>query len=112
MEINEAYKVMQKASGIEKGDVVKVLRHVTENEMGCSCVDSLLLYKKKAMLDKKFTVLTLRSNNIELDTDNGVFCFPFFALELIRKKEGMITIDGKEFSISTIKNALKQYVGE
>ena len=29
-----------------------------------------------------------------------------------RKEEEMLTIDGKEFSESTIKSALKQYVGE
>ena len=110
MDLKEAYAVMQKASGIEVGDKVRVLRSFSSSEMGLdSCSVELNSRAKKGTVD------TIEKNRIAVKYADigGWDWFPFFALEIIEKakQEKMVTIGGKEYSESTIKKALKDYVG-
>ncbi len=112
MELQEAYKVMQAASGIEVGDEVKVLRTNKTNELG-SCV----LFHTKSELDElgwSGVVTDIYSNSVKIKLpDNHSFIMPFFVLEVTKKHEPeptMITVKGKEYSEDTLAAAMKQYV--
>ncbi len=116
MDIKQAYAIMQKASGIEVGDEVKILRTAKRGEMGWyGLCDNTRMQKLNLGRTLKVTNIAYGEHGyIELKSYNGGRTFvPFFVLEIIEKakKEKMITIDGKEFSESTIKLALKDYVG-
>ncbi len=112
MDIKEAYKILQAASGIEVGDTVKVVRKFVINESGSSCTGWETCFSKKKMQGSEYKVHGIESRQIELESDKGVICtFPFSALELIKKagKSKMHTINGKDVSEETIANALRRY---
>lgn len=108
MDIQEAYKVMQAECGIKVGDRVKIVRKFKENEMG---------YNGHfwGTVGNVSTVIMLQENDgIKLADEHGYFKHwaPFFVLELIEKAkkpepEKMVDIDGKQISVSTIKQALQ-----
>lgn len=81
MDIQEAYQVMQEASGIKVGDRAKVLRTFKTYEMGCN----VLWFKDKAnFVGQTFPVTKVCRHYIELDTGNlNCVQFPFFVLEIV-----------------------------
>ncbi len=116
MDLKEAYRVMQKASGIEVGDKVKVLRTAKRGEMGWYglCDNTRMQKLNLGQILKVANIADTGECYIELEFYNGGTTFiPFFTLEIIEKakQEKMVTIDGKEYSESTIIRALKDYVG-
>ena len=116
MDIQEAYRVMQEASGIGVGDMVRVLRTFKREEMGSDCRESNVNSAKISMLGRICKVRAIESGSIDILADDiGGYSFPFFALKIVEKAniptpDKMITIDGKEYSESTIKEALREYV--
>ena len=106
--VKEIYRLMQKECGIEIGDKVKVLRKFKDWEMGC---DACWRSGKKERIGGIFTVKIVDTYSIVIDTD-GDCVFPFFALELVEKAkpDKMITVEGKEYSESTLAKAMKEYV--
>ncbi len=104
MSIQEAYRKMQEASGIEVGDTVECIRAFKSNEMGC-----VAMAVDDRYVGKIYVVEGVPGGCI--DTIAGYF--PFFALKIIKKKqpdEKMVDVDGKEISLATVKAALKEYV--
>ena len=93
MNVEEAYLVMHKASGIQVGDTVKVLRKAENYEMGWFNVwpieiEPNLGYFRVTQDDKECGFRL-----------NHRWRVPFFVLEVI-KKAHTITIDGKDISLS------------
>lgn len=81
MKIEEAYQVMQEASGIKVGDTVKVLRKAEAYEMGwCNSWAGPM----SDMVGKTATVNSVTNGNINLGKDN--YGYPFFVLEIVEKK--------------------------
>ena len=82
MDIKEAYKVMQRASGIKVGDRVRVLRTNRQEELGTDAP-----FHSQSELDRSGTegvVLKMYSSEINLKMDSGkCFNMPFFVLEII-----------------------------
>lgn len=78
--IEEAYKVMQKASGIKAGDKVKVLRNFKNYEMGCGCNWQP---EKESFIGKSYTVTQIKDTYIKLDSSPNYHLFPFFVLEVV-----------------------------
>ena len=113
MNIKEAHQVMQKASGIRVGDKVRVLRSAKRGEMGSyDGIDYTEAYK--TAIGKIFEVQDMAEgdvNWIQLRTaspQRSLFV-PFFVLEVIKPAEKMIEINGKQWSESTIAEALKKH---
>lgn len=110
VEVKEAYKIMQKASGIKVGDRVRLLRKVSgEGEMGWHegwCGDM------SDRVGKIGTVIDVRDHTIDVNIQASHFTYPFFVLEVVEpaKEEKMITVAGKEYSESTLTRAMKEYV--
>ncbi len=125
MDIKEAYQTMQEASGIKKGDKVRCLRHFKDNEMGSSSWDSKYTGQKAAFVDSKAigivsNTIVSRSISVTYGAEGRHGTFPFFVLEVVEpaKEEKMITVDGQEYSESTLATAvsaltaaIKEYVG-
>ena len=111
MDIREAYQVMQEASGIKVGDTVKVLRTNISDELGSStCQHTAEELERRGKLG---IVKTVGQNLIiMITTSNEQYILPFFVLEVIEKakNENMLTVNGKEYSESTLQKALQQYV--
>lgn len=114
MDIKEAYRVMQKASGIEVGDTVRVIRRFKEGEMGSPVATC---NSKNSAADDRITGEVKSSTNTAINVQcgqsyGGLWHFPFFALEVVEKNkpEKMVDVDGKKISLATVKAALKEYV--
>ena len=90
MSIEEAYQIMAKASGIQVGDTVKVLRKAYDNEMGWSEVwtDSMDM-----LVGNSFIVKEVTKNGIYVV--NRTWGLPFFVLEVLKK--GQPAYDLKPF---------------
>lgn len=109
MDIKQAYKVMQAASGIKVGDKVKVLRMAKDYEMGWREVWAATMDE---MVDKSFKTTRLTEQGVYCANKHGnSYCFPFFVLEIVEKakQEKMIDIYGKMWSESSIAEALKNH---
>ena len=113
MTIEKAYETMQAECGIEVGDTVKILRTNRSNELGSSCV-----FHTESELGRSGRIgivlkMLSRSIFVKMPNDN-LFEMPFFILEVIEKvkPKNMLTVNGKEYSESTIQKALQQYVNE
>ena len=108
MNLQEAYRVMQKASGIEVGDTVRILRKFKNCELGSDCCTWDSGSSKKKMQGQTEKVNKVVSRSIWIDN----YEFPFFALEIVEKakSEKMITVRGKEYSEETAYLAIKAYV--
>ncbi|KKL77169.1 hypothetical protein LCGC14_2037550 [marine sediment metagenome] len=110
MELREAYCVMQAASGIEKGDTVRVIRTTKKDEMGyngspTNCVKTVSTVIEVQEADG------IELRNTDIPASHGTYWFPFFALEIVEKAkpEKMITINGKDWSEKTIAEALRNH---
>jgi len=89
MNIKEAYKTMQEASGIQVGDKVKVLRMASGGDMGW---DAFWHERMDEAVGKTGTVNAISgSDGIRVVVPSIKFCegkgfwFPFFALEVVEK---------------------------
>ena len=107
MDLQEAYRAMQKASGIEVGDKVKVIRRFRACELGSGSGEWNWSIGKEGM-QGQFGVVT------GIDTVMGFIKvghweFPFFALEIVEKAKPakILTVGGLE---SAITKAMKAYV--
>ena len=78
MDIEEAYQVMAKESGINIGDTVKVLRKAQSKEMGWPTIWDPSMDK---MIGNEYTVVEIGDGEYQLD---GLYWFPFFVLEKIK----------------------------
>lgn len=96
MNINEAYRVMQEASGIKVGDKVKVLRKAKNSEMGWG---NAWVEEMDKTIGRTFLVIEIEKQaGIQLDL-NLCLDFPFFVLEVVEPvKEIKIRFfcDGKD----------------
>ena len=110
MDIKDLYRAMQEHCGIEVGDKVRPVRKFEPDEMGSNQCGWDCDGEKMEMVNKRlpFVVSRICSHSIKSKKHS----YPFFALELVEKakKEEMIEVDGKEYSTSTIKKALQEYV--
>jgi len=86
----EAYLVLQKASGIEVGDTVRVVRRAESEELGWGEVwadrDEIFLEKSLECVvikDLENSGFRIRSNQDNIETTT----LPFFCLELVEKKK-------------------------
>lgn len=115
MDIKEAYEVMQKAwvekYGIVRGSRVRILRSNDGHELG-----SFAILHSQGEFDsyphKTATVKDVECRSVAIDVDGDqVRYYPWFALEFISspESEDMIDINGKKWSISTVKEALKKH---
>ena len=83
MDIEEAYRVMQEASGIKAGDMVRVLRKAESYKMGWA---NSWCEKMDDSIGECFMVdgIPLNANiGIRLRHGIGRFTFPFFVLEIV-----------------------------
>ncbi len=113
-ELELAYVVMQKASGIKVRDKVRVLRRAESYEMGWG---NFWCDGCEASIEKTLTVQRISDGDINLDTSAVANAstgqgFPFFVLEVVEpaKPEKMITVCGKEYSEATLEKAMQEYV--
>lgn len=81
VELREAYKVMQAASGIEAGDRVKITRKAKSQEMGWPETWSSQMDQ---FVGKEFIVKAISSTNISLE--GPLNRFPFFVMEITEKQ--------------------------
>jgi hypothetical protein len=84
MDINEAYKVMQDASGIEVGDTVRVVRIARDYEMGWGCFWATSM---DDTIGLEGEVIGVTDESIEVvmgECDD--WHYPFFVLEIVEKK--------------------------
>ncbi len=115
MGIKEAYKVMQKASGIKVGDKVRCLRHFIDEELGSSCSSSKLQSQKSAFIDKGATGIVSSECSGHLWVScgrdyGGSWAFPFFVLEVVepaKEIEVRYFCEGKDVTDS-ISNETKK----
>jgi len=107
MDIKEAYKVMQEASGIEVGDTVKVLRGYKTDEMGSVALGCTLT----GVIG---TVRNMNKYHVLVSTNGVCISHPFFVLKVTEKvkKANMITVKGKEYSEDTLDKAMKEYINK
>ncbi len=112
MNLQEAYKVMQAACGIEVGDIWRPVRKFKKTELGsfatCWDADSI----KALMQGVACEVEELWPEAVWLKRPgHPSFSFPFFALELVEKAkpEKMIPVYGKEYSEASLDKAMKYY---
>lgn len=86
MELKEAYKIMAKASGIEKGDTVKILRGWKDGELGENC--GLAEFGNKYIGQSgKITDIGVLSMGYQVTFPSGnSFYFPWFVLEKFEGK--------------------------
>ncbi len=125
--IQEAYQVMQaewvKLNDVQVGDKVRCIRFFGNNELGCfaeSATETGKQGKDRCVQDEAVGVVyCVFKNRIAIEygppySEYGLWSFPFFVLDIVdqprEKPETMVRIDGKDYSESTIKNALKEYV--
>jgi hypothetical protein len=97
MDIKEAYRVMQKASGIKVGDKVKCIRHFKGGESGSNCEASDWNYPKKQRVDNGEVMIVDGFGNGHISADG--YSFPFFALEVVEPApaiEVTVKINGEE----------------
>lgn len=104
MDIREAYKMMQAASGIEVGDTVKMLREFKRYEMGCNLIPSDI---HGAMIGETYIVNQIEAVG-DIRVNGGSIAFnaflPFFCLELIAKGPPPIKIG--EHTVETDKDGI------
>lgn len=107
MDIKEAYLEYQKNCGIKVGDCVKVLFEVPDR---CGGWGDSWRHGMVYMVKKVFRVCNIETSGIILKNNDGItFSFPAFCLQKVEEQEKMIEIDGKKFSLSTVKQALKDH---
>lgn len=99
MDIKEAYKVMQEASGIKVGDTVKVLRAAKDNEMGWKSHPLGQTLKKYGEIIGRPVVVEENTGSMGFKIEGN--WYPFFVLEKIasapEKSEIDKVIDGLDF---------------
>lgn len=108
--LRDHYAALQKASGIEPGDVVRILRVCNDQEMGWGCTWNVRMDKTVGM---KGTV-RCRSNTdgIEVEFDKMVgdrqcWWYPFFALEIVEKRPQKVEVClNSEYSAEVYKDKI------
>ncbi len=107
MDIKLVYKIMQaewvRINDVKIGTTVKITRLYKTDEMGC---DADGIGDSNHWIGKEFTVNRIQDNHIVAG------CYhPFFVFEVVRQPEPekMLMVRGKEYSESTIANALQEY---
>ena len=80
MNIDEAYQIMSKESGINVGDTVKVIRKAQSYEMGWQTAWDPYMDE---MIGKEYTVSEVFDGVYHL---SDLYWFPFFVLEKIKSK--------------------------
>ena len=93
MDIEEAYQIMSKESGINIGDTVKVIRKASDYEMGW--VTTWDPYMNE-MIGNEYTVSEIVNGVYHLD---DLCWFPFFVLEKI--KSAKPAHEGNEHLVGT-----------
>jgi len=86
MDLDKAYRTMQKASGIEVGDTIKVLRKADDHEMGWG--EEWLNTEMDKLVGKEFVVADVSENSgflVKIEGDD--WFVPFFVCELMKKRE-------------------------
>lgn len=78
--IQEAYLEMQKASGIEVGDSVKVLRKFSDDEMGLYAIWNPAM---EITIGKTGEVIGFGERSIIVDICDDAWHYPFFVLEKV-----------------------------
>ena len=78
MNIDEAYQIMSKESGINIGDTVRVMRKASNYEMGWPTAWASDMDK---MIGNEYTVVEIVNGVYNLD---NLYWFPFFVLENIK----------------------------
>lgn len=119
MSIQKAYRVMQAHCGIEKGDMVKILRIWREGEMGSCCTMSP--GSEMAEFVGIIGKADIYSDHITVVNSDGLYVHvPFFCLELVEKapkatylpsldvifEKNGLTVGGTFISTDTIKRNL------
>lgn len=104
--IQEAYRILQAASGFEVGDKVRCVRHFKMFEGGSSSISSLCGSKQAFVDDKAVgTISAIDKGAIHVDCGIeylGARTFPFFTLELVGKGGKLpapIQLDSGEYSV-------------
>jgi len=84
-ELKQAYFTLQKASGIEKGDTVRVLRTAESEEMGWtdSWMDDMDTFVGQQLTVERVGYAVI------LSSAGRTRSFPFFVLELVKKKPSL-----------------------
>lgn len=85
MELKEAYKIMAKASGIEKGDTVKILRGFAEDELGEMCGGA---ERSAQYIGQTGTITDIHEFSMGFQVtfpSDKSFYFPWFVLEKVDK---------------------------
>ncbi len=107
MNIEEAHKMMQDASGIEVGDTVKVLRLPKSHEMGfafyASTDSSRLAEVGELRIVSKVSSKGIHLNVEHLEKAYSGYWMPFFCLELITKDRDAIVEAIEEWMINWSK---------
>ena len=100
MNIREAYRVMQEASGFEVGDTVQMLRSFKSREMGCDIAwhDHYLKY-----IGAVGTVVDIDGSSICVRFPDVSWFFPFFVYGLLKKSEPeTFEYKGKQYLASDV----------
>lgn len=116
MGVREAYKVMHEASGIKKGDRVKVLRKAKDKEMGWSVgwISSMNVTVGKTGVVEDTEVEQVR---VRFEHENDYWNYPFFVLEVmesakvIRRVVTFVDETGKDVT-GEISDETKRNLGE
>lgn len=91
MQLQEAYRTLQGASGIEVGDKVRVLRRAKDHEMGWD--NSWIDDRMDRFIGGVYEVAVVDEDGIRFSSSVGPrFSFPFFVLEVVEKANPPIRI--------------------
>jgi hypothetical protein len=88
MNINEAYITLQKASGIEVGDTVKILRKAKNFEMGWNAHWAPVMDNTVGATFQVKEICDLRG----IRNPNNSCVYPFFVLKIVKKATKEVTI--------------------
>lgn len=104
------YNALQKASGIEVGDTVRILRVCKTNEMGWGCSWNAHMDKTVGMKGTVTTVSTadgIRVDFAKMVGDRLGWWYPFFALEIVKKRPRKVTVElNGEYSAEVYKDKI------
>lgn len=104
MTTTEAYNTLQKASGIEVGDTVRVLRKAQQNEMGWGTYWAKMMDKT---IGETFVVTEVR-DGVGIYNLSNYCAYPFFVLELVIKGIKKITVKlNSEYSAIVTKDGIE-----
>lgn len=94
MDVKEAYRVLQKASGIKVGDRVRVLRTNVDNELGSSLSGHTTADLDIGGREGIVQIVGVNGIWVKMSKTKRSYCMPFFVLEVIEPAK---TIEIKYF---------------